>query len=191
MHARVVAISYRFKLCSWYAAHTSKTLMPQTPSASFENATFPVIQDNPLCLTVFPRSQPKNLESETRQKHANSLLPFERLDIGRFIFLPLALQGDSTVGMLVLGKLPARESVSHFLIPSVFPVSDVRAHSIAHHDEVDGAPQRKEVRFNIRIKGTASTVSQHQTSSCLSKGGFFLPNSSMYLATVPFAARSK
>lgn len=56
-------------------------------------------------------------------------------------------------GMLILGKLLARESVCHLLIPFVFPVDYIRKHSMAHHDKVDGASQRKDVRSDIRIEG--------------------------------------
>lgn len=59
---------------------------------------------------------------------------------------------------MILGKLLARESVSRLLIPFIFSVYNVGEHSMAHHDKVEGTPQRKDVRLNICIEGVVSRV---------------------------------
>jgi hypothetical protein len=72
------------------------------------------------------------------------------------VFHPPALQGNCAAGMLILGKLPAHESLFHLLMPSVFTIDNVRKHGMAHHDEVNGAPQRKEVCLDVRVKRIVS-----------------------------------
>lgn len=60
-------------------------------------------------------------------------------------FIPLlpALQGHRTASVLILGKDSLRESLRHLLIPPFLPVNNVWKSGMPHHDELDGAPERK------------------------------------------------
>lgn len=77
--------------------------------------------------------------------------------------------------MLVLRKLPPREPARHPLIPPLFTADDIRKHSMSHHDEIDRAPKRKEIRLDISVEGvvpgtiestglTAPAVEEHRAA---------------------------
>ena len=58
--------------------------------------------------------------------------------------------------MLTLGELPARQSLFHPLMPSVFTIDNVRKDGMANYNEVDSVPQRKEFCLDIRVERIVS-----------------------------------
>jgi hypothetical protein len=104
----------------------------------------------PCCLVpapaLFSSRKPGRLESRNISNYFRNTL----------VFLLPAFQGNCAAGMLISGELPAHESLFHLFMPSISTVDNVREHGMAHHNEVDGAPQRKEVCLDIRIKRIVS-----------------------------------
>lgn len=54
--------------------------------------------------------------------------------------------------MKILWELLFCKPFDNLVVPSIRPIDNIRENSTTHHDKVRSAPERKEVRFDIRFE---------------------------------------